>query len=88
VFDGSDASQVAFWTSKADRVSTEHAHDFDEYVLVVEGRATVIIGDERTVLTAGLEMVIPKGTKQQMAVTAGTRTIHVFGGKRARRESG
>lgn len=88
VFDGADGSQVALWTSKADRTSAEHAHDFDEYVIVVEGQATVIVGDERTVLTAGMEMVIPKGTRQQMAVKAGTRTIHVFGGKRARREGG
>jgi mannose-6-phosphate isomerase-like protein (cupin superfamily) len=86
VFDGVDGSQVAFWTSKADRTSDEHAHEFDEYVLVVEGQATVIVGDRRTVLTAGMETVIPRRTPQRMAVTAGTRTIHVFGGKRARRE--
>ena len=29
---------------------------------------------------------IPKGSRQQMSVTAGTRTIHVFGGQRARRK--
>jgi len=40
VFDGTDGSQVALWTSRADRVSQEHAHDFDEYVLVIEGRCT------------------------------------------------
>lgn len=85
VFDGADGSQVAFWTAKSDRTSTEHVHDFDEYVLVVEGLATVIIGNERTVMTVGKEIVIPKGTKQKMSVTAGTRTIHVFGGKRAQR---
>ena len=84
--DGADGCEVAFWIAKADQTSTEHSHDFDEYVLVVEGLATVIIGNERTVLTVGREMVIPKGTRQRMAVTAGTRTIHVFGGKWARRE--
>jgi quercetin dioxygenase-like cupin family protein len=86
VFDGADGSQVAFWTCSEDRVSAEHAHEFDEYVLVVDGQATIITGHQRTVLTAGQEMVISRGTRQQMAVTAGTRTIHVFGGKRARRE--
>ena len=85
VFDGTDGCQVAFWTANEDRTSAEHAHDFDEYVLVVEGYATVIIGESRTVLDAGREMVIPKGTKQSMAVRAGTRTIHVFGGRRAAR---
>ena len=86
VFDGADGSQVAFWTARADRTSSEHSHDFDEYVLVVDGRATVIVGDESRVLVAGDEMTIPRGTKQRMSVTAGTRTIHVFGGQRARRE--
>lgn len=85
VFDGADGSQVALWTCREERVSAEHAHPFDEYVLVIEGRATVIVGDSRTELHAGDELVIPKGTKQRMAVAAGTRTMHVFGGKRAKR---
>jgi quercetin dioxygenase-like cupin family protein len=85
VFDGADGSQVALWTAHADRVSTEHTHDFDEYVLVIEGRCTVIIGEARTELRAGQEMIIPRGTRQSMEVAAGTRTMHVFGGKRAQR---
>src|SRR5262245_60241638 len=87
VFDGADGSQVAFWTCSADRISSEHAHDFDEYVLVVAGEATVIVGETRIVLRAGQEHVIPARTRQKMAVIAGTRTIHVFGGKRAAREA-
>jgi hypothetical protein len=77
VFDGADGNQVALWTAHADRASTEHVHDFDEYV---------ILGSERIELLAGQEFVIPKGTRQRMEVAAGTRTMHVFGGKRARRE--
>lgn len=84
VFDGADESQVAFWTCPKDRVSKDHAHDFDEYVLVVEGRCTVIIERQRTELLAGDEFLVPKGTRQSMEVAAVTRTIHVFGGKRAR----
>ena len=57
------------------------AHDFDEYVLVIAGRCVVILGSERIELRAGHEIVIPKGTRQSMAVAAGTRTMHVFGGK-------
>jgi len=87
VFDGIDGSQVAFWTCSKDGTSLEHAHDFDEYFLVVEGQATVIVGDQKTVLEAGQELVIPKGTKQRVSVVAGTRTIHAFGGTRARRVS-
>jgi quercetin dioxygenase-like cupin family protein len=87
VFDGADGSQVALWTAHADRVSAEHAHDFDEYVLVIEGRCTIILGNERIELRAGQEFIIPKGTRQSTEVVGGTRTMHVFGGMRARRES-
>jgi len=85
VFDGADGSQVAFWKSTADRISTDHTHDFDEWVHVIEGTATVIMGETRIELRAGDEYTIPKGTLQRMAITAGTRTVHVFGGKRAER---
>jgi mannose-6-phosphate isomerase-like protein (cupin superfamily) len=87
VFDGADGSQVAFWTCREDRTSKVHAHDFDEYVFVIEGRCTAIIGEKRTELRAGDELLIPKGTTQSMSVIAGTRTMHVFGGKRAEREA-
>jgi hypothetical protein len=33
VFDGSDGSQMAFWECKADGVSAEHVHDYDEYFI-------------------------------------------------------
>jgi quercetin dioxygenase-like cupin family protein len=86
VFDGADGSQVALWTCNADRVSQEHVHDFDEYVHVIEGRCTAILEGRRIELAAGQELLIPKGTRQSMEVCAGTRTLHVFGGKRAERE--
>jgi mannose-6-phosphate isomerase-like protein (cupin superfamily) len=85
VFDGADGSQVAFWTCHEDRASREHTHDFDEYLVVIEGRCLVMIGSENRELGPGDELVIPKGTPQRMAVSAGTRTMHVFGGRRARR---
>ena len=71
---------------RPDRVSKEHAHDFDDYVLVVEGRCTVNVGGRRTELLPGDEFFVPKGTLQSMEVAAGTRTVHVFGGRRAQRE--
>jgi uncharacterized cupin superfamily protein len=87
IYDGADGSQVALWTAHADRVSTEHVHGFDEYVLLIEGACTVILGGKRIELRAGQEFVIQKGMRQRMEVSAGTRTMHVFGGKRASRES-
>jgi quercetin dioxygenase-like cupin family protein len=87
VFDGADGSQACFWTATADRASDEHTHEFDEYVFVVEGRCVAIFGGQRKELRAGDELVIPRGTPQRMEVAAGTRTVHVFGGTRARRQS-
>jgi quercetin dioxygenase-like cupin family protein len=86
VFDGADGSQVALWRCGSDRISKEHAHDFDEYVVVIEGRCTAILEGKKIELRAGQELLIPRGTRQVMAVTAGTRTMHVFGGKRASRQ--
>src|SRR5450432_1182624 len=85
VFDGADGSQVAFWTCAKDRISAVHAHDFDEYVIVIGGRCVVTVGQRRIELVAGDEWLVPKGTPQTMGVAAGARTVHVLGGKRARR---
>jgi quercetin dioxygenase-like cupin family protein len=87
VFDGADESQVALWTCKADRASKEHQHDFDEYVFVLEGKCTAVVEGMRVELAAGQELHIPKGARQSMEVVAGTRTLHVFGGRRAGREA-
>jgi hypothetical protein len=38
-------------------------------------------------MRVGQELVIPKGIPQSVEAIAGTRTMHVFGGRRARRES-
>ena len=87
VFDGADGSQLALWTCAAHRVSTPHTHAFDEWVYVLEGHCIAVLGDERIELSAGDELFIPKGTRQSMEVAAGTRTLHAFGAKRARREN-
>ncbi len=87
VFDGIDGSQTAFWKCFKDRASEEHTHDYDEYIVVVQGHYTLIIDGNKIPLTAGQEHHIPKGTTHGGEVLAGTRTIHVFGGKRAKREN-
>lgn len=86
IFDGIDGSQMAFWTCARDAHSREHAHDYDEYMVVVEGRYTVIVDGRRIPLTAGNEYLFPRGVVHGGEVTAGTRTIHAFGGHRADRE--
>ncbi|HYL61074.1 MAG TPA: cupin domain-containing protein [Candidatus Methylomirabilis sp.] len=85
VFDGADGSQMAFWTCEQTAASAAHTHDFDEYMLVVEGCYTLIIHGERIPVRAGQEYVIPGGVPHSGEVLGGTRTIHAFGGHRADR---
>jgi mannose-6-phosphate isomerase-like protein (cupin superfamily) len=85
VFDGADGSQMAFWTCRETRASSAHVHDYDEYMLVVEGCYTLFIDGQRVSVNAGEEYVIPRGVGHAGEVVAGTRTIHAFGGHRADR---
>jgi quercetin dioxygenase-like cupin family protein len=87
VFDGADGSQMAFWNCHRTATSAEHAHDYDEYMIVVEGCYTLIVGGQRIPLKGGEEYCIPRGVRHSGEVTAGTRTIHAFGGRRADRET-
>jgi len=85
VFDGADGSQMAFWSCHQTATSSPHAHDFDEYMLVVQGYYTLVIDEKRIPLKAGEEYFIPRGVSHGGEVVAGTRTIHAFGGHRANR---
>ncbi len=81
-YTAADGSQMAFWSYKADRVSAEHTHDYDEYMICVQGEYLVTINGEEHMLHAGDELFIPKGSMQGGRVKAGTRSIHAFGGRR------
>jgi mannose-6-phosphate isomerase-like protein (cupin superfamily) len=86
IFDGSDgSSQMAFWTCRETAGSAAHVHDYDEYMIVVQGCYTLIIIGERIPVKAGEEYFIPRGVPHSGEVLAGTRTIHAFGGHRADR---
>ena len=87
VFEGADGSQMAFWQCNENGDSAEHLHDFDEYFVVIQGQYTLILGSEKIEVIAGHEYVIPKGIKHAGKFIAGTRTIHAFGGKRAKRRT-
>jgi quercetin dioxygenase-like cupin family protein len=82
-FDGAEG-QMAFWTCREARESKPHMHDFDEYMAVLSGEFMLCTDEGETMLRAGGEAVIPRGTRQWGRCAAGTRTIHVFGGKRIR----
>jgi quercetin dioxygenase-like cupin family protein len=85
VFDGADGSQMAFWTCRETVPSAAHVHDYDEYLVVVQGCYTLLIDNERVSVPAGEEYFIPRGVVHAGEVVAGTRTIHAFGGHRADR---
>jgi len=77
-----DGSQMAFWTCNVDRESKEHTHDYDEYMICVQGAYTLVVDGQTRVLHAGDEAYIPAGALQGGSCIAGTRTIHAFGGTR------
>jgi quercetin dioxygenase-like cupin family protein len=85
IFDGADGSQMAFWSCHQTASSSPHVHNYDEYMLVVEGRYTLIIDGQKIPVNAGEEYFIPRGVPHGGEVIAGTRTIHAFGGHRADR---
>jgi mannose-6-phosphate isomerase-like protein (cupin superfamily) len=85
VFDGADGSQMAFWTCHETASSAPHVHDFDEYMVVVQGCYTLIVDGRRIPIKAGEEYFISKGLSHGGEVISGTRTIHAFGGRRAER---
>ena len=60
----------------------EHTHDYDEWMLCVEGEYIVTIDGAEYTLHAGDELFIPKDSVQGGRVKAGTRSIHAFGGQR------
>jgi quercetin dioxygenase-like cupin family protein len=52
VFDGADGSQMAFWTCRENAVSSPHVHEFDEYMIVVQGCYTLTMGGRRIAVAA------------------------------------
>lgn len=85
IFDGADGGQMIIWTCETEGRSPEQAHDFDEYLLVVQGKYTLIIAGEEIPLGSGQEYVIPKGLAHAGEYLGGTRTIQAYGGRRAKR---
>jgi mannose-6-phosphate isomerase-like protein (cupin superfamily) len=85
VYDGADGGQVAFWTCEETSKSATHAHPYDEYFVVLQGRYTITIQGKSIPLYPGDEFFIPHGTVHSGSSISGTRTIHAFGGHRANR---
>jgi quercetin dioxygenase-like cupin family protein len=81
-FEDKDGAQIAFWECNSDQSSKTHSHDFDEYMVCMDGEYIAHLDDKEYILGPGDELFIPKGTEQWSKCRAGTRTIHVFEGKR------
>ena len=62
---------MAFWTCRETAASAAHAHDYDEYMIVVQGCYTLIIDGERILVKAGEEYFIPRGVPHSGEVLAG-----------------
>jgi catechol 2,3-dioxygenase-like lactoylglutathione lyase family enzyme/quercetin dioxygenase-like cupin family protein len=80
------AGQMAFWTCHEARESKPHTHPFDEWTLIIEGEYTMCTAEGERVLRPGDEVVVPAGTTQWGRCTAGTRSVHAFGGQRVKRQ--
>ena len=52
---------MAFWSCRETAASAAHVHDYDEYMLVVQGCYILIIDGERIPVMAGEEYLIPRG---------------------------
>jgi mannose-6-phosphate isomerase-like protein (cupin superfamily) len=55
IFDGVDGSQMAFWTCTLSAPSAAHVHEYDEYMVVVDGCYTLIIDGQKIPLYRGDE---------------------------------
>jgi quercetin dioxygenase-like cupin family protein len=85
MFDGADGSQIIFWSYTGPGSVSVHTHEYDEYLIVIEGQYTLIIDGKKIPVKAGQEYLIEKGVAHGGEALTGTRTIDVFGGKRAKR---
>ena len=85
VFEGIDGVQIVFWQCENGGVQSEHAHDFWEYALVVEGTFVGVVGGKPVNLKPGDECAIPPGVAHSGRYSKGYRAIDAFGGKRVHR---
>ncbi len=90
IFDGADGSQVAIWThvGPSGKEPNLDAHEFDEWLVVVQGEYLLEVAGVRRLMKPGDEALIPAGSSHAGQCGDGvTRTIHAFGGHRADRET-
>jgi uncharacterized protein YndB with AHSA1/START domain/mannose-6-phosphate isomerase-like protein (cupin superfamily) len=85
VFDGADGNQLTLRHAKCDGATGEQWRDFDEYLVVLEGRYVLSINGLEIELGPGREFLVPQGARVSGRFTAGTRTLHALGGQGLKR---
>ena len=65
-------NSIFFVTASPGQSVRLHRHDYDELILVQEGRATCRVGAEQRKVSAGDIIVIPAGTSHGFANTGDT----------------
>lgn len=85
VFDGAEGTQLTLCHAKSDASTGEQWRDFDEYLAVLEGCYTLSINGMEVQLGRGQEFIVPRGARVSGRFTAGTRTLHAFGGQGLKR---
>jgi hypothetical protein len=68
-YEGADGSQMAFWTCHADRVSASHFHEFDEYVVCIQGEFTAIIEGKQVTLMRATNFSSQKAHRMEANVS-------------------
>jgi quercetin dioxygenase-like cupin family protein len=58
-YTANNGSQMAFWTAHTAGTSKTHTHPYDEYILCIQGKYTLLINGGEVDLNPGDEYLIP-----------------------------
>ena len=82
MFEGRNGSQVIFWECDAHLEIPPHTHDFDEYIVVIEGNCKEIVEGKINLLNKGDECLVPRGKLHGAIMEPNYRGIEYFGSTR------
>ncbi|NDJ75171.1 MAG: cupin domain-containing protein [Chloroflexi bacterium] len=69
---------VSFWDIEQDAVLPEHAHEHEQFSVVLEGKLELTVGGETRVLEPGLVAVIPGNVPHSGRAITPCRVCDVF----------
>jgi hypothetical protein len=77
-FEDAEDSRAACWFCRADQTSKEHSHDFDKYMICIDGQYNIAIGDKKTAGSGKRIFHIQRRCANSGKVKAETHAIHAF----------